>query len=122
MVVYDVGERESFDAVKKWIAEVRKLATSGVTTVLIANKSDLVEERAVSYEEGEHLAKKLGIKFMESSAKNSTNVFEAFKLMTKEMVNRLNQMKDLKTNKLPKVSGRGKTLKPKKKAKSEGCC
>lgn len=121
-MVYDVGDRESFDAVKKWVAEVRKLATPGVTTVLIANKNDLVEERTVSSEEGEYLAKKLGIKFMEASAKNDRNVFEAFKLMTKEMANRLNQMKDLATNKVSKVSGRGKILKPKVKAKSKGCC
>lgn len=46
--------------------------------ILIANKSDMGEERKVSTERGEKLAKKHGIPFMECSAKTGDNVEEIF--------------------------------------------
>ena len=52
MIVYDVTDRESFDAVDNWINEVEKYATVNVNKLLIGNKSDLINERQVSYEEG----------------------------------------------------------------------
>eukprot|EP00826_Nyctotherus_ovalis_P022345 TRINITY_DN1735_c0_g2_i2.p1 TRINITY_DN1735_c0_g2~~TRINITY_DN1735_c0_g2_i2.p1 ORF type:complete len:122 (-),score=39.73 TRINITY_DN1735_c0_g2_i2:75-440(-) len=121
MVVYDVSERESFDAVKTWVTEVNKLAMPGITKILIGNKSDLIGERRVSYEEGKHMANKLGLKFMESSAKDSSNVFEAFKLMTLEMANKLNNFSDKTPNKIKKGGAR-KPLKRSIEQKSKGCC
>jgi Ras-related protein Rab-2A len=42
--------------------------------MLIGNKSDLENKRAVSKEEGESFAKQHGIMFMETSAKTAENV------------------------------------------------
>lgn len=89
MIVYDVTDRESFNAVKIWISEVNKLATPGVSKILVGNKNDLNGERRVTYEEGEELAKRLGIKFLESSAKSAFNVHEVFKTMTFEMMEKI---------------------------------
>ena len=46
--------------------------------MLIGNKSDLGQRRAVSVEEGEAFAKEHGLLFMEASAKTASNVEEAF--------------------------------------------
>jgi Ras-related protein Rab-8A len=49
-----------------------------VNKILIGNKSDWTDKRAVSEEEGRELAEELGIKFIETSAKINEGVEEAF--------------------------------------------
>ena len=46
--------------------------------MLIGNKCDWEEKRAVSTEQGQQLADELGIPFLEVSAKNNINVDKAF--------------------------------------------
>merc|ERR1719183_1536720 len=46
--------------------------------MLIGNKTDLDSKRAVTREEGEQFAQDHGLVFMETSAKTSANVEEAF--------------------------------------------
>lgn len=46
--------------------------------VLIGNKSDWTDKRAITEEEGRELAEELGIKFIETSAKINEGVEEAF--------------------------------------------
>ena len=46
--------------------------------ILIGNKSDWTDKRAVTEEQGRELANELGIKFMETSAKINEGVEEAF--------------------------------------------
>lgn len=53
--------------------------------MLIGNKSDLEQRRAVTYAEGENFAQQNGLIFMETSAKTDDNVEEAFK-KTAEMI------------------------------------
>ena len=110
MVVYDVTDRESFDAVQMWIGEVNRLAMPNVSKVLVGNKNDLNTDRKISYEEGEALAKKYGIKFLETSAKSSFNVLDSFLTMTKEML-------DKATKKAVTMTGEDKVLKPAKEPK-----
>ena len=43
-------------------------------------------KRVISYEKGKAFAEKLGIGFLETSAKKSENVFQAFSAMTKEII------------------------------------
>jgi GTPase SAR1 family protein len=46
--------------------------------VLVGNKIDLEEERVVSLEEGQALAKKHGLPHFETSAKTNHNINEVF--------------------------------------------
>ena len=46
--------------------------------MLIGNKSDDVQKRQVSYEEGQAFAQENGLEFLETSAKTADNVEEAF--------------------------------------------
>lgn len=80
LVVYDVNDRDSFNAVQNWIAHVRELALPDTTIVLIGNKLDLADElRQVSESEARQCAEENGVHvFFETSAKTGTNVIEAF--------------------------------------------
>jgi Ras-related protein Rab-2A len=68
--------RETFDHVAMWLEDAMEVALDNLTTILIGNKCDLSDRRAVSYEEGESFAKTHGLFFMESSAKTAHNVDE----------------------------------------------
>lgn len=48
-------------------------ASDNVTKVLVGNKSD-IDDRKVTYDEGQRLAAELGIKFFETSAKTGENI------------------------------------------------
>lgn len=51
IVVYDVTDIESYENVKQWMHEIDRFASEGVHKLLVGNKSDLADERAVPYDE-----------------------------------------------------------------------
>ncbi|KAJ6427047.1 hypothetical protein OIU84_022611 [Salix udensis] len=74
VIVFDVASRQSFLNTSKWIEEVRSERGSDVIIVLVGNKTDLVEKRQVSIEEGEAKARDLNVMFIETSAKAGFNI------------------------------------------------
>ena len=64
-------------------------ATEGVRKMLIGNKCDWEEKRAVSTEQGQALANELGIPFLEVSAKSNINVDKAFYSLAADIKKRL---------------------------------
>ncbi|KAG7495507.1 ras-related protein Rab-19-like [Solea senegalensis] len=89
MIAYDITRRATFDSVSHWIKEVELYGATNVVLVLIGNKSDLEEERQVLFEEACNLANERGIlAALETSAKESQNVEEAFIMMAKELLYR----------------------------------
>ena len=77
ILVYDVTNQKSFDNIKNWVNQIKEEASSKVCIILIANKIDS-DERVVSKENGEALAKNYELKIYEASAKENINVTEAF--------------------------------------------
>ena len=78
MVVYDITSEESFHHIQEWIKDCKDLAPKTVQLVLVGNKSDLEENRVISTERGEELAKENKMLFFETSALNGNGVEEAF--------------------------------------------
>lgn len=78
MIVYDITSRESFEAVNEWLEECRKNGETSLTLVLVGNKIDLLNERVITYEEGETFAKNNNMLFFETSAKTADNIKRMF--------------------------------------------
>ena len=89
MVVYDTTDKESFKAIDNWMNEVEKHASDNVSRIILGIKNDLTEQREVTAEEGKDLADHYNIRFIETSAKDSTNVEEAYTAMTKAIKSRV---------------------------------
>ena len=54
--------------------------------ILVGNKCDKESDRKVSTEQGKDFATQYGMKFLETSAKDATNVSEAFITITREIM------------------------------------
>eukprot|EP00892_Ulva_mutabilis_P007333 jgi/Ulvmu1/4972/UM207_0016.1 len=79
VVVYDVTNRQSFLNTTRWIEEVRTERGSDVIIVLVGNKTDLVDKRQVSIEEGDSKAREFNVMFIETSAKAGFNIKALFR-------------------------------------------
>ncbi|CAO3698370.1 unnamed protein product [Rhizopus stolonifer] len=78
LLVYDITRRETFENLSVWLEDARQHANPNTVIMLIGNKSDLEKERQVSREEAEEFAKEHDLFFLETSAKLSDNVEDAF--------------------------------------------
>ena len=78
LLVYDVTRRETFEHLASWLDDARDNSNISISILLIGNKTDLAEKREVSFEEGQAFAKEHGLLFLETSAKSSDHVEEAF--------------------------------------------
>ena len=90
VLVYDITERTSFEHLRKWMNDINhykyNIMTDGTKVMLIGNKTDLEDKRAVSYKEGMKFAEENHMHFFETSAKTGANVKEAFEHLINELV------------------------------------
>ncbi|MEQ2272427.1 hypothetical protein XENORESO_021786 [Xenotaenia resolanae] len=134
MIAYDITRGCTFDSVEHWIKEVELYGAANVLLVLIGNKCDLEEEREIPFEKACSLAKERGIlAALETSAKESQNVEEAFLMMARELLYRNGlyvQQGDVERDGMPRILLRensrpidvsiGAYIPPEKEKKS--CC
>ncbi|KAF9272668.1 Ras- protein Rab-11A [Mortierella alpina] len=73
ILVYDTADRITFESLGRWLKEVR-LAIPNTVVMLVGNKSDLSDLRAVSTDEAMGFAELNGLSFVETSALDSSNV------------------------------------------------
>ncbi|KAH8302851.1 hypothetical protein KR044_011213 [Drosophila immigrans] len=87
IIVYDITKRSTFANLQKWIEEVRRYTASNVLIILIGNKCDLEEEREVDFEEARQMCQYIPeiLFVMETSAKENTNVDDAFRCLATEL-------------------------------------
>eukprot|EP00005_Dracoamoeba_jomungandri_P002639 CAMPEP_0174261962 /NCGR_PEP_ID=MMETSP0439-20130205/12692_1 /TAXON_ID=0 /ORGANISM="Stereomyxa ramosa, Strain Chinc5" /LENGTH=194 /DNA_ID=CAMNT_0015346583 /DNA_START=95 /DNA_END=679 /DNA_ORIENTATION=- len=79
IIVYDVTNEETFENVPSWLETIESHTDSqNIKRVLVGNKCDLKNKRAVTTERGEEYANGVGLEFVESSAKEGENVNSVF--------------------------------------------
>lgn len=71
--LFSVTDRASFQAVTQYFEESVK-HSKHTQRILVATKMDDLEHRQVSCEEGKELAAHLGVPYIETSAKDNTNI------------------------------------------------
>ena len=89
LLVYDISRRSTFSKIGTWLADARTNTNPHTAFILIGNKSDLEEEREVSYEEAKDFATENNLEFIECSAKNGLNVEEAFLSTAKIIIDKV---------------------------------
>ncbi|TFK62183.1 GTP-binding protein ypt1 [Pluteus cervinus] len=119
IVVYDVTDNDTFTNVKQWLQEIDRYASEGVNKLLVGNKSDLTSKKVVEYSVAKEFADQLSIPFLETSAKNATNVEQAFLTMAKQIKDRMGSTSAASGN------AKSTTVTPGQSVQSQqagGCC
>uniref|UniRef100_A0A9J8CP61 Ras-related protein Rab-21 n=1 Tax=Cyprinus carpio carpio TaxID=630221 RepID=A0A9J8CP61_CYPCA len=86
ILVYDVTDEDSFQKVKNWVKELRKMLGNEICLCIVGNKIDLEKERHVSVEEAEGYAESVGAKHYHTSAKLNKGIEELFLDLCKRMM------------------------------------
>ena len=86
LLIYDITKFSTFEQIERWAKEVIIEAGEEIFLSIVGNKTDLKNIRAVSKEEGEYLANKLGnCNYIETSALNDTNIYQCFYELTESI-------------------------------------
>ncbi|MBN3320890.1 RAB10 protein, partial [Atractosteus spatula] len=89
LIIYDITNVKSFDNVVGWTKDVDTNAGENVDRIILGNKCDLEDKRAVSKEKGQQLAWEHGVKFLETSAKENINIEKAFSILVEDILKKV---------------------------------
>lgn len=99
--------------------EIERYAAENVNKLLVGNKCDLQAKKVVDTTTATEYANQLGIPFLETSAKNATNVEQAFMTMAAEIKNRVGPPSGASAGTTPSVNiTQGQNVESSK----GGCC
>ena len=121
LLVYDTTSAQSFENVGKWLSEIKEKTNKDIRLILVGNKIDLKDSKAVSTEQALAKAKEWDIPLMETSAKDATNVKEAFHYLLREMYCEMNKTLQIVENKNLE-NNNGVQLAVNEQKKKKGCC
>ncbi|GMF28704.1 unnamed protein product [Phytophthora fragariaefolia] len=105
--------QQSLTTLKNWVKELKQLGPDNIVIAIAGNKSDLEEKREVPASQARAYAEEIGALFIETSAKEDTNVSDLFIQISQAL-----PTASAESNALPEIVdpyGGGKK-------KSGGCC
>ena len=86
LLVFAINDAESFELIKgKHDRVLKGKHGTKCPIVLVGNKQDLDNERQVTKDDADNLAKSWGAEYIETSAKNNFNCKEAFERLAKKI-------------------------------------
>jgi small GTP-binding protein len=120
--VFDLTDKASLEVLKTWIAQCTLHAGEDITKMILANKVDLVEQRAVEIEELLEIAKENEAIFYEVSAKTGANVKEAFGEMAETITKKMIMKKSKKKERGFSLLDKSPLDKDETSKQEKGCC
>ena len=85
LLVYDITKRSSFENCEQWLRELRTHADPSIVAMLVGNKCDLRHQQQVDVEDAKDFAEDNNLAFIETSARDATNVDLAFETILIEI-------------------------------------
>jgi len=104
VLIYDISTADSFKNLGRWLEDVKKYAGKCLHQMMIGNKCDLHHRREVSEEEAKNFASHYGIgDTLETSAKENSNIEEAFWRIAKHLKDLYENEEGLKSSSTQEV-------------------
>lgn len=85
MLIFDITNEDSFHRIKYWLHQIQQYLDQDIPKVLIANKSDLEDERIVSMVDCAILANEIKCSYEEVSAKTGNNVVNSVERFVRQV-------------------------------------
>ena len=89
LVVYDIGNRQSFENIPTWIADVQKVSPL-IRLVLVGNKKD-TPDRQVHFVDAQKCATQYNMHCMEVSAMHDLNVSKLFQTTARAIIDDIHE-------------------------------
>lgn len=89
ILVFDITDEDSFNQVKSWVKELKRMLGNDVVLCIVGNKTDLEKDRTVPLETAEEYAKLVNAKLYHTSAKLNKGIEELFDDLAKRMLEKL---------------------------------
>ena len=86
ILVFDLTNPFSFELLPQWIHELREKIKPEIPVLLVGNKSDLIDKRAVFRDKIDKFRQEFNLTYIETSAKTGDNVKECFYTLASLMV------------------------------------
>ncbi|KAJ3423343.1 ras-related protein rab11 [Anaeramoeba flamelloides] len=127
LVVYDTTNYDSFQNISTWLNELRESSDNNIIIMLVGNKIDMTDSRTVPTDNGKKFAEENDLTFIETSAKDSTNVELAFSTILTRIYERVNSQpktnEDENEQKVKKtVGGTIFVTEPEEEETEKKCC
>ena len=105
-------------------ATIKQRSLENAQVVLVGNKSDLTESRAITKEQGEELAQSLGsgVEYFETSAKEDVNVKQTFERLVDLISEKITEAVQEDLDTVPRNIQLGQPELKVETKKSSGCC
>ena len=85
ILVYDITNKNSYEELKNyWVEQVQESSQKDIMLVIVANKSDLLENEQVEEEEARNYAKSINALYFLASAKQSESINGLFMAIAKK--------------------------------------
>lgn len=97
ILVYDITDEDTFQKVKNWVKELKKMLGSEISLAIAGNKMDLEKDRSVAIEEAEEYAKQVGAMHFHTSAKLNQNIEDMFLDLTRRMIQHADEVEQKST-------------------------
>lgn len=85
IVVFDLSKPKSFESIERWVKELRSISGKDCIVMLVGNKSDIKDSRAISEQEAKSLANELNLEYSETSALTNTNINQVFQRLVDQI-------------------------------------
>ena len=114
IMVFDLKRIETFDELTYWMEEINKNCDKNkIGLILVGNKNDGdLEERKISYEQGNKIAELYNFIYIETSAVTNDNIKECFDIMVQTLfekyVNNCNNKKNNTEEKKDEINSNNK--------------
>jgi len=121
ILVYDITNHESFQHADRWLKEIETHGKENCSRLLVGNKTDLSDKRAVKTDEGKAFAAEHNLPFLETSAKDGNNVDQAFMSIASQIKEKVQGFEKIDSKDGPKANKIDNNVNSPKTNSSCGC-
>ena len=101
ILIYDITDSKTFDGIHFWMTKVRQYSPDQVEMMLLGNKLDMENQRAISKDTGREAAERMGSPFFEVSAMSGHKIDHAFEVLAEQILKKKELFVDERSRSYP---------------------
>ena len=78
IIVYDITNKSSYDAIKNWVSELKSSSNKDIFIVIVGNKADLVHKEEIDVVTSKEYSDSISALFKQTSAKENMGIEDLF--------------------------------------------